>query len=578
MLLNTETWSKEVCELIDYDYDKLFHNDLAIQNTSYIYRDDCDLLNFSEKNNDLKELLLKIRVNHNKKSNFEIIRNKYEFDETDNIKTPNSCWFVLKPSRIEPKMNRYKINPGEIIKIGRITMRIRDVIFANKNKDQSLNESYGTNYNKEIQTLKTEGDPYHISNTGNNKKKKEKNLEKTEKIIIKKNKKNQKEIFTKLEKKNKVCRICYMEEENDKNPLVQPCICSGSMKFIHLSCLKQWIGTRSCIKIDNTEDCSIFLIKPVECELCKTKFPDFIKHEGILWPLLDFTNEFASYLTLESLTLDKQKNKFIYVISLEKDRKMNVGRGHESNVLLSDISVSRVHCFMIVENKQVFLEDNDSKFGTLILVQTPSIKILEDLPLYIQVGRTFLACKIKKPFKLFNCCEAEERDSIFYYYNQNEKYIKDNLGMVIKQDISEFDDDKDNMMNNTLEQKYPLDIANKYKVNNSMKINDNDKMSDNEYLLMKHNKLNRNIKKTMIYNEDIKNEEEKDKNKKKEEEENHKENENEEEEEIEDESINNNEDNVTASMNNLNENEEGSVSVSVSSENHKRDNFSTMNG
>ena len=476
-------------------------------------------------------------------------------------------------------MNRYKINPGEIIKIGRITMRIRDVIFANKNKDQSLNESYGTNYNKEIQTLKTEGDPYHISNTGNNKKKKEKNLEKTEKIIIKKNKKNQKEIFTKLEKKNKVCRICYMEEENDKNPLVQPCICSGSMKFIHLSCLKQWIGTRSCIKIDNTEDCSIFLIKPVECELCKTKFPDFIKHEGILWPLLDFTNEFASYLTLESLTLDKQKNKFIYVISLEKDRKMNVGRGHESNVLLSDISVSRVHCFMIVENKQVFLEDNDSKFGTLILVQTPSIKILEDLPLYIQVGRTFLACKIKKPFKLFNCCEAEERDSIFYYYNQNEKYIKDNLGMVIKQDISEFDDDKDNMMNNTLEQKYPLDIANKYKVNNSMKINDNDKMSDNEYLLMKHNKLNRNIKKTMIYNEDNKNEEEKDKNKKKEEEEeNHKENENEEEEEIEDESINNNEDNVTASMNNLNENEEGSVSVSVSSENHKRDNFSTMNG
>ena len=88
-----------------------------------------------------------------------------------------------------------------------------------------------------------------------------------------------------------------------------------------------------------------------------------------------------------------------------------------------------------------------------------------------------------------------------------------------------------------------------------MKINDNDKMSDNEYLLMKHNKLNRNIKKTMIYNEDNKNEEEKDKNKKKEEEEeNHKENENEEEEEIEDENINNNEDNVTASMNNLNEN------------------------
>ena len=109
-----------------------------------------------------------------------------------------------------------------------------------------------------------------------------------------------------------------MKEEEEDNPLVQPCICSGSMKFIHLSCLKQWISTRSCIKLDKTEDCAIFLIKPVECELCKTKYPDYIKHEGILLPLLDFGEEYESYLTLESLTLDKQKNKFIYVISLEK--------------------------------------------------------------------------------------------------------------------------------------------------------------------------------------------------------------------------------------------------------------------
>ena len=575
--LSTLTWSKEVCELIDYDYDKLFSNDLSIENTSYIYRNDCDIFKFTEKNNDSNELLLKIRVNYNKKRKFEIIRNKYEFDETDNIKSPNSCWFVLKPSKIEKKMNRYKLNPGEILKIGRITMRIRDIIFANKNNNnnnnKSLNESYGTNYNKEIQTLKTEGDPYTITNNNNKQNKEKKNVEKTERIIIKK-RKSQKAIFTKLEKLKRVCRICYMEEEKEENPLVQPCICSGSMKFIHLSCLKQWIGTRSCIKIDNTVDCSIFLIKPVECELCKTKFPDFIKHEGILYPLLDFSNEFESYLTLESLTLDKQKNKFIYVISLEKSRKLKVGRGHEANVLLSDISVSRIHCYMIVENNKIFLEDNDSKFGTLILVQTPSIKITEDLPLFIQVGRTFFECKIHKPFKLFNCCEAAEKDNIYYYYNQNEKYIQDNLGMVIKQDISEIDDD-DKIMNNTLEQKYPLDIANKYKVNNSIKINDDDKMSDNEYLLMKRNKLNKNIKKTMIYNEDIKDNED-EKNKKNNEEENNKENE--EEEEIEDESINNNEDNITASMNNLNENEnEESVSVSASSEN-KKENSSTLNG
>ena len=186
------------------------------------------------------------------------------------------------------------------------------------------------------------------------------------------------------------------------------------MKYIHLSCLKQWIGTRSRTKIDGSEDWTIFLIKPVECESCKTKFPDFIKHEDILYPLLDFSNEFESYLTLESLTLDKQKNKFIYVISLVKDRKINVGRGQESNVILSDISVSRIHCIMVVEKKNVFLEDNDSKFGTLLFVQTPKIKIDEDLPLFLQIGRTFIEFKMKKSFKLFNCCNSEEKSNIYY--------------------------------------------------------------------------------------------------------------------------------------------------------------------
>ena len=448
-------------------------------------------------------------------------------------------------------------------------MRIRDIIFANKKGNHSLNESYGTNYNmKEIQTLKTEGIPYTVTNTDNNDKndKDKKSLEKSEKVIIKKKKKNPKEIFSKIEKKNKVCRICYMEEEDD-NPLVQPCICSGSMKYIHLTCLKQWIGTRSCIKIDSLEDCSIFLIKPVECELCKTKFPDYINHEGILYPLLDFSHEFESYLTLESLTLDKQKNKFIYAISLEKSRQLKVGRGHESNIILSDISVSRVHCHMIVENKNVFLEDNDSKFGTLVLVQTPSIKISEEIPLYLQIGRTFFEFRVKKNFKLFSCCEAEEKNSIYYYYEQNEKYIKDNLGLVVKKDISDLDDDKDSLINNTFEQKYPLNIAKKYKVNNSLKINEEDKMSDNEYLLLKHNKKNKNIRKTMIYNEDVKHNEEiknqKIDNNNNNNNENGNGNEedignngNEEEEEVEEiEDDNNNEDNQTASMNNVDDNE-----------------------
>ena len=37
----------------------------------------------------------------------------------------------------------------------------------------------------------------------------------------------------------KECRICF-EEETDSNPFIQPCKCSGTSKYIHLSCLEKW--------------------------------------------------------------------------------------------------------------------------------------------------------------------------------------------------------------------------------------------------------------------------------------------------------------------------------------------------
>ena len=46
---------------------------------------------------------------------FEFERNKYGKDETDNIITPNTSWFVLKPSMMDEKMNKYKLSQGEIM-------------------------------------------------------------------------------------------------------------------------------------------------------------------------------------------------------------------------------------------------------------------------------------------------------------------------------------------------------------------------------------------------------------------------------------------------------------------------------
>uniref|UniRef100_A0A7N4V055 RING-type E3 ubiquitin transferase n=1 Tax=Sarcophilus harrisii TaxID=9305 RepID=A0A7N4V055_SARHA len=47
---------------------------------------------------------------------------------------------------------------------------------------------------------------------------------------------------------SEVCRICHCEGD-DENPLITPCRCTGTLRFVHQACLHQWIkssDTRCC--------------------------------------------------------------------------------------------------------------------------------------------------------------------------------------------------------------------------------------------------------------------------------------------------------------------------------------------
>ena len=39
-----------------------------------------------------------------------------------------------------------------------------------------------------------------------------------------------------LEEKDRFCRICFVPDEDEENPLFCPCDCSGSMRYIHFFC------------------------------------------------------------------------------------------------------------------------------------------------------------------------------------------------------------------------------------------------------------------------------------------------------------------------------------------------------
>lgn len=67
------------------------------------------------------------------------------------------------------------------------------------------------------------------------------------------------------------CRICLSECFTDDNPLMSLCTCSGTMKFIHLNCIQNWLKSR--LNVRQSGQSISFYWKNFDCELCKKSYP-----------------------------------------------------------------------------------------------------------------------------------------------------------------------------------------------------------------------------------------------------------------------------------------------------------------
>ena len=121
---------------------------------------------------------------------------------------------------------------------------------------------------------------------------------------------------------NNVCRICLSNENSAKNPLISPCQCKGTMKWVHFTCLQSWLQE----KVEMTEDelVLIYIWKELKCELCKTTFKlnYFIDNKWV--HLLEIKPFKGSYILFESVVPDEQHKFYLFAIMLEEDKEIIV--------------------------------------------------------------------------------------------------------------------------------------------------------------------------------------------------------------------------------------------------------------
>lgn len=164
------------------------------------------------------------------------------------------------------------------------------------------------------------------------------------------------------------CRFCWTNECSDENPLIKACLCQGSVAYIHFMCLRNWLEVKRQTKI--SANFSSYYWRTFECEICKKALPLQIKVKGAMMNLVQYEKPEGNYLVLESLNQEKNTSRIIHIISpsVQKDC-FKLGRGHESDLRINDISVSRCHAKIKFVGDKFLLEDNTSKFGTLVLVK-----------------------------------------------------------------------------------------------------------------------------------------------------------------------------------------------------------------
>jgi len=122
-------------------------------------------------------------------------------------------------------------------------------------------------------------------------------------------------------------------------------------------------------------------------------------------PLVEVPKTTPPFIVLENMMRDSQQHssRGLHVVSLAENKLLKLGRGHESNVRIADVSISRCHATIRFHRGHFVLEDHNSKFGTLVAMKKPRA-LDHGNAISIQVGRTVLSLSLQDP----NAAETPE--------------------------------------------------------------------------------------------------------------------------------------------------------------------------
>ncbi|CAD8199085.1 unnamed protein product [Paramecium octaurelia] len=170
---------------------------------------------------------------------------------------------------------------------------------------------------------------------------------------------------------NKVyqCRFCFMEgnQNRDQLFLTNICKCAGNSQAVHLECMRYWVDSN--ITSEETQfGLSLKWKKQHECTICKESLPLRVQFENEYFDLFTLERPELQYILVENVNKEKNVCCEIYLIHALLQDNIKLGRGFQCDIKAQDITVSRHHATIKLSNNNFVIEDNKSRFGTLVSI------------------------------------------------------------------------------------------------------------------------------------------------------------------------------------------------------------------
>lgn len=395
--LTIKSWNKDTEDLFDFDTDNITTETFTIDSiaqSEYLFKLPSEIvkatspLTFLSSNPSAKALL---EIAFNASSQYLLIPS-FNSETLKSISEDkiDYTWIKLPNDYIQIKI-------GDIIKIGRVRIKLSS--FSNNDNNNNITTSSCLSGKAASISMKTQRD---------------------------------------------MCRICYRCDSDIDDPLISPCQCTGSIKYIHYKCLQSAIASK--LNVFQNEFCKLVTWKNYQCEICKCEYPTCLQYKNRKYPLIDYqTVPFSQFAVFDYFLYDDEemkpfRNGMLFINTSIPNEEITLGRTQTNKIKLRNISVSRIHCSLMYQNGNIYIKDNGSKFGTMMYMKenfvfsTNRIDNMKNASIYkrnnctISIGRFSFEFMVEKKKKFvfgdwfgLNCCRNPDLDDSYCIIQEEEE-------------------------------------------------------------------------------------------------------------------------------------------------------------